>query len=108
MQKTIEYLKRDRKVNDTFKEKLAKVGLEVDYRHYGYWSHVECIVIGKSCIPLLETHFSDNGNSTSLYYRYQNDVIKDIYDTLEKEKRNAEESDKMVDDFFKKLGLKED
>lgn len=108
MKETIEYLKKDRKVNDTFKEKLAKVGLEVDYRHYGYWSHVECIVIGKSCIPLLETHFSDNGNSELLDYRYQNDVIKDIYDVIEIEKGKAEESDKMVDDFFVKLGLKED
>lgn len=35
------------------------------------------------------------------------DVIKDIYNALEKEKRKAEESDKMVDDFFAKLGLKE-
>ena len=43
--------------------------------------------IGRSCIPLYETHFSDNGNSESLDYRYQNDVIKDIYNALEKEKK---------------------
>lgn len=105
MQKTIEYLKKDRKVNDTFKEKLYKVGLEISYETYGYWNNVECIRIGKSIVPLLETYHSNNGNSTSLDYRYQNDVIKDIYNTLEKEKRKAEESDEMVNDFFKKLGL---
>ena len=108
MQKTIEYLKKDRKVNDTFKEKLYKVGLEISYETYGYWNNVECIRIGKSIVPLLETYHSNNGNSTSLDYRYQNDVIKDIYNTLEREKKKAEESDKMVDDFFEKLGLKED
>ena len=43
-----------------------------------------------------------------LDYRYQNEVIKDIYDAIETEKRNAEESDKMVNDFFAKLGLEED
>lgn len=108
MQKTLEYLKRNRKVNDTFKEKLQKVGFEIDYRSYGYWSNVECIVIGRSFVPLSETRFSDNGNSESLDYRYQNDVIKEIYNTLETEKKKAEESDKIVDDFFAKLGLKED
>lgn len=63
--------------------------------------------IDTDSLPLYETHFSDNGNSESLDYRYQNDVIKDIYNALEKEKKKAEESDKMVDDFFAKLGLKE-
>lgn len=108
MKETIEYLKKDRKVNDTFMKKLQKVGFEIDYTRYGYWNNVECVRIGRSCIPLYETHFSDNGNSESLDYRYQNDVIKDIYNALEKEKKKAEESDKMVDDFFAKLGLKED
>ena len=107
MQKTIEYLKRDRKVNDTFKEKLAKVGLEISYETYDYWNNVECIRIGRSIVPLFETHHSNNGNSMSLGYRYQNDVIKDICNTLKREKEKAEEPDKMVDDFFEKLGLKE-
>ena len=107
MQKTIEYLKRDRKVNDTFKEKLAKVGLEISYETYDYWNNVECIRIGRSIVPLFETHDSNNRNSMSLGYRYQNDVIKDICNTLKREKEKAEESDKMVDDFFEKLGLKE-
>lgn len=107
MKETIEYLKKDRKVNDTFMKKLQKVGFEIDYTRYGYWNNVECVRIGRSCIPLYETHFFDNGNSESLDYRYQNDVIKDIYNALEKEKKKAEESDKMVDDFFAKLGLKE-
>ena len=88
-------------------KKLQKVGFEIDYTRCGYWNNVECVRIGRSCIPLYETHFSDNGNSESLDYRYQNDVIKDIYNALEKEKKKAEESDKMVDDFFAKLGLKE-
>ena len=99
MKETVEYLKKDRKVNDTFMKKLQKVGFEIDYTRCGYWNNVECVRIGRSCIPLYETHFSDNG--------YQNDVIKDIYNALEKEKKKAEESDKMVDDFFAKLGLKE-
>ena len=98
MKETIEYLKKDRKVNDTFMKKLQKVGFEIDYTRCGYWNNVECVRIGRSCIPLYETHFSDNGNSESLDY---------IYNALEKEKRKAEESDKMVDDFFAKLGLKE-
>ena len=81
MKETIEYLKKDRKVNDTFMKKLQKVGFEIDYTRCGYWNNVECVRIGRSCIPLYETHFSDNGNSESLDYRYQNDVIKDIYNT---------------------------
>lgn len=108
MKETIEYLKKDRKVNDTFMKKLQKVGFEIDYTRYGYWDNVECVRIGRSCIPLSGTHFSDNGNSESLDYRYQNDVIKDIYNAIEKEKKKAEESDKMVDGFFEKLGLEED
>lgn len=74
MKETIEYLKKDRKVNDTFMKKLQKVGFEIDYTRCGYWNNVECVRIGRSCIPLYETHFSDNGNSESLDYRYQNDV----------------------------------
>lgn len=31
MKETIEYLKKDRKVNDTFMKKLQKVGFEIDY-----------------------------------------------------------------------------
>ena len=48
MKETIEYLKKDRKVNDTFMKKLQKVGFEIDYTRYGYWNNVECVRIGRS------------------------------------------------------------
>lgn len=107
MKETIEYLKRDRRVNDTFKEKLRKVGLNISYEERGYWNNVDGVWIGRTFIPLCKICYSNNGNSMSLDYRYQNEVIKDIYDAIETEKRNAEESDKMVNDFFAKLGLEE-
>lgn len=107
MKETIEYLKRNRRVNDTFMKKLQKVGFEISHEKCGYWDNVECVRIGRSCIPLLETHYSDDGNSMSLDYKYQNDVIRDIYNALEREKKKAEEADELVNSFFKKLGLED-
>lgn len=106
MKETIEYLKKDRKVNDTFMKKLQKVGFEIDYTRCGYWNNVECVRIGRSCIPLYETHFSDNGNSESLDYRYQNDVIKDIYNALEKEKKKQKNQIRWLMISLQNLGLK--
>lgn len=58
MKETIEYLKKDRKVNDTFMKKLQKVGFEIDYTRYGYWNNVECVRIGRSCIWIRVTYKS--------------------------------------------------
>ena len=50
MQKTIEYLKRDRKVNDTFKEKLAKVGLEISYETIcSIWIYLTILITIRIC-----------------------------------------------------------
>ena len=47
MKETLEFLKRDRKVNQTFMDKLAKVGLEVSYGTYSYWDNQEYVQIGR-------------------------------------------------------------
>lgn len=57
MKETIEYLKKDRKVNDTFMKKLQKVGFEIDYTRYGYWDNVECVRIGRAAYPYMKHTF---------------------------------------------------
>ena len=101
MKNTIQYLKKDRHVNKTFLLKLEAVGLEVEYGKYSYWDNQEYVQIGRKKIWLVCEKWQNN--SGSVYYRYQNNVIHDIVETIENEKAKAEKADARVDLFFEKL-----
>jgi uncharacterized coiled-coil protein SlyX len=98
----IGYLKKDRKVNKTFIEKLEKVGFEVEYGKYGYWDNQDYVRIGRQKVWLVCE--KRDGNSSYVDYRYQNNVISDIYEALAEEKQKAEKADQQVEEFFQKLG----
>jgi len=103
MKETLEFLKRDRKVNQTFMDKLVKVGLEVSYGTYSYWDNQEYVQIGRERVWLVETEYTNHGNSFGVVWRYQNDVIKEIIQTINQQKKLAEEADGLVNNFFEKL-----
>ncbi len=103
MKETLEFLKRDRKVNQTFMDKLVKVGLEVSYGTYSYWDNQEYVQIGRERVWLVETEYTNHGNSFGVVWRYQNDVIKEIIQTINEQKKSAEEADELVNNFFEKL-----
>jgi hypothetical protein len=103
MKETLEFLKRDRKVNQTFMDKLTKVGLEVSYGTYSYWDNQEYVQIGRERVWLVETEYTNHGNSFGVVWRYQNDVIKEIIQTINEQKKSAEEADELVNNFFEKL-----
>ena len=103
MKETLEFLKRDRKVNQTFIDKLAKVGLEVSYGTYSNWDNQEYVQIGREKVWLVEMEYTNHGNSFGVVWRYQNDVIKEIIQTINEQKKSAEEADEQVNSFFEKL-----
>lgn len=103
MKETLEFLKRDRRINDTFIKKLESVGLKVYYGPYLYWEGQEYVEIGRRKVWLVEDECSNYVNSFSCVYRYQNEVIEEIYRVINQQKKLAEESDRIVDEFFDKL-----
>ncbi len=103
MKETLEFLKKDRRVNQTFMDKLEKVGLEINYGTYSYWDNQEYVQIGRERVWLVETKYTNNGNNFVIVWRYQNDVIKEIIQTIHEQKKVAEEADALVNDFFEKL-----
>jgi len=103
MKETLEFLKKDRKVNQTFMDKLEKIGLEIQYGTYSYWENQEYVQIGKEKVWLVETEYSNHGNNFDVVWRYQNDVIKEILQTINEQKKLAEDADEIVDTFFEKL-----
>ena len=103
MKETLKFLKRDRKINKTFMDKLEKVGLEINYGTYSYWDNQEYVQIGREKIWLVETEYSNDGNSFGVAWRYQNDVIKEIIQSINEQKKIAEKADELVNNFFEKL-----
>lgn len=103
MKETLEFLNRDRKVNQTFIDKLVKVGLEVSYGTYSYWNNQEYVQIGREKVWLVETEYINYGNSFGVVWRYQNDVIKEIIQTINEQKKSAKEADELVNNFFEKI-----
>lgn len=101
MKKAIEYLKKDRLCNDTFEEKLRKVGLDIDYGTYAFWDMQPYVSIGRKKVWLVCE--KTESNNTYLARRYQNNVINDIIETITEENERAEKADARVDDFFQKL-----
>ena len=83
--------------------KLEKVGLEVCYGTYSYWDDQEYVQIGRERVWLVETEYTNHGNSFGVVWRYQNDVIKEIIQTINQQKKLAEEADGLVNNFFEKL-----
>ena len=107
MKDTLVFLKRDRRVSDTFIKKLETAGFEICYGKYDYWDSQPYLEIGQSKVWLVASYTCPNG-SYALGDRYQNDVIEDIIETLRAEKSLAEREDENVNDFFSRLGLLED
>lgn len=103
MNEIIEFLKKDRRVNETFKAKLAKVGIKIHYGRFSYWDQQDFVEIGRERVWLVKEVYS--GNNSGIEYRYQNDVIEEIIEAIASEKKRAEESDRVVNNFFEKLGL---
>ena len=103
MKQTIEYLNKDRKVNKTFIEKLEKVGLEINYGTYSYWNNQEYVQIGRKKVWLVCSKCE--GNTSYITYRYQNNVISDIYEAIEEEAKKAKKADAQIEEFFKKLSV---
>lgn len=102
MKETLDFLKKDRKVSQTFIEKLEKVGLIIKYGTYSYWNNQEYVQVGREIVWLVETKYKDC-NNFGITWRYQNDVIKEIIQVIERQKREAEEADELVNSFFEKL-----
>ena len=59
--------------------------------------------IGRERVWLVETEYTNHGNSFGVVWRYQNDVIKEIIQTINQQKKLAEEADGLVNNFFEKL-----
>lgn len=103
MKNAIEFLKKDRRVNDTFKKRLEQVGLEIEYGEFSYWHHQPYIQIGRNKVFLVKI-YTEYGRS-GLESKFQNEVISEIYETIKTEKEIAENADKVVEEFFDKLKL---
>lgn len=101
MKNAIEFLKKDRKVNGTFIEKLKNVGLEIEYGKYNYWDNQPYIRIGREKVWLVCS--KTESGSTYLADRYQNNVINDIVEAIEEEVKYTEKADAKVEEFFQKL-----
>ena len=101
MKHTLAYLKRDRRVNETFIGKLESVGFEISYGSYSYWNHEPYVEVGRDRVWLVTTGWS--GDTSYCVYRYQNDVVREIYEKIKEQKQLAEENDRLVDEFFEKL-----
>lgn len=104
MKETLEFLRKDRRVNSAFIKRLEAVGLGVNYETYSYWNNQECLQIGRRKVWLVEERYRHG--SLICGYRCQNEVIREIYTVIKEQKEMAEESDKLVEEFFEKLGLK--
>ncbi len=98
MRESIEFLKRDRRVNSTFMDKLESVGIDIKYGQYSYWDHQPYIQVGTSIVWLVEEKCE--GNSMSLISRMQNDVVKELKVKIEKEVIAAKTADKEVQNYF--------
>lgn len=106
MRITIDFLKKDRRVNETFMDKLKEVGFAIEYGTYSYWNYQEYIQVGRERIFLVETCIMDN--CTRLEYRYQNEVIEEIKEELERQRVIAKKADEEVKQFFIERGLSEE
>ena len=68
-----------------------------------YWDYQEYVQIGREKVWLVETEYTNCGNNFGVVWRYQNDVIKEIIQTINEQKKTAEKSDELVNNFFEKL-----
>ena len=99
MRENLEFLKKDRKVNDAFLRKLESVGFEIEYGKFSYWSGQEYITVGRQRIWLVKEDHSGN-NNLDCVWRYQNDVVRDIQEAIKEERALAETGDQIVEEFF--------
>lgn len=103
MRENLEFLKKDRKVNDAFLRKLESVGFEIEYGKFSYWSGQEYITVGRQKIWLVKEEHSGNNNCDCVW-RYQNDVVRNIQEAIEEERALAETGDRSVEEFFESFG----
>ena len=87
-------LKRDRKVNGAFIERLEKNGFEVKYGKFEYWEGQEYIEIGTQRVWLVETYYS--GNSMGVTFRYRNELVEEIKEVIAEEQAKLEQEQKIV------------
>ena len=88
-------LKRDRKVNGAFIERLEKNGFEVKYGKFEYWDGQEYIEVGTQKIWLVEMYYS-NG-SIGVTFRHRNELVQEIKEVLEEEQAKLEQEKKLTD-----------
>lgn len=107
MREKIEFLKRDRRVNDTFLNKLVSVGFEIEYGPYDLWDWEPYLQIGKEKVWLVEG-FYPRQNTYSLRYRYQNEVLEEINEMLDLEIKKLNEEEYKMKKFFEEHKKQED
>ena len=95
----LQTLNNDRRVDDSFMERLDKNGFRICYGKFEYWNNQPYIKIGKKTIWLVEICYSDYGGCMCSY-KYRNEVVEDIKTTIEQEKKILEEETKMIDEIL--------
>ena len=93
-------LKKDRKVNESFLNRLERNGFEICYGKYDFWDNQEYVVVGKQKIWLVCRYYSNNG--VSVVFRYRNEVVEEIKEALEEEKAKLEQEQKLVEKVLPK------
>lgn len=94
----LQKLNNDRKVDDSFIERLEKNGFEIQYGKYSYWDSQEYVNIGLEKVWLVEEYYINN--SSGLRYRNRNEVVADIKRTIEIQKECLEEEEKAINEIL--------
>lgn len=98
----LEFLNRDRKVDDKFIERLEKEGFEVYCGKYCYWNNQKYVKIGNERIWLVQEWYE--GNNCGLRYRKRNAVVTDIKTAMKEQLEILKKEDEEVENFFKEHG----
>lgn len=98
LQKKLEFLGKNRRVNDSFKDRLEKVGFEICYGSYSYWNNCEYVQIGEERIYLVKERTTQG--QTSCVWRRQIEVIEDIIYYIKKEEERLQIEDRKIEKFF--------
>lgn len=106
MEKVMKELKRDRKVDNAWIKRLEQSGFEVNTGTYSYWNNQEYVKIGHTVVWLVESRYS--GNSQYVTFRFRNDVIDEIYETIKEEERKLKNLDEKEAEFFRNFPEKAD
>lgn len=105
LKEQLEFLGRNRRVNDLFIARLKKVGFKIEFEKYLYWDGQPFIGIGNCRVWLVGSRTKNN----QLYCinRYQKDVCEELKDIIEEQISECQTDDNWVDWFFENLKGKE-